>query len=313
MTTPRKPNFFIVGAPKCGTTSLYDYLQQHDEIFMPAIKEPHYFATDLEYRGYVRDRAAYYRLFSGSTGQLRLGEASVWYLYSEQAAANIRAEVGEAKIVVMLRNPVDMLYSLHNQFLVSGAEDIADFVTALDAEGDRRCGRRLPRTDYDVKLLEYSRVVDFAPQLERYFDTFGRENVHVVLYDDFKLDSENEYRRCLEFLKVDASFGARLEVLNRNKRVRSLTVQSLLRRPSPTVRSVVRAVVPSPIRRRLIRGLTHMNTSEQPRPPLDPATRSMLAGRFRPQIERLAELLDGNLSGWDLSGWLDPFPTTTAA
>ncbi len=303
-----KPNFFIVGAPKCGTTAMHAYLRQHPLVFMPALKEPHYFASDFTERGYIRNRRRYDELFTAARHAQWIGEASVWYLYSTEAARRIRDELGgHVRIIAMLRNPVDMLYSLHSQALVSGQENIRDFTRALDAEADRRAGRRWPRGRFDKKLL-YSDVVDFAPQIERYFDAFGRDHVHVVFYDDFKLDSQNEYRRCVQFLDIESSFCPPLDVINRNKKVHSLPLQSLLRRPSPTVRSVVRTVVPSPVRRRLIRGLMRMNTSEQPRPPLDPDTRALLAKRFGAQVERLSKLL-----GRDLSGWFDPLPTMSAA
>jgi hypothetical protein len=307
MTALRKPNFFVVGAPKCGTTSLYDYLRQHDQVFMTALKEPHYFATDLHYRGYVRDHDAYARLYSSANNQLRLGEASVWYLYSERAAGNIRAEIGEAKIIAMLRNPVDFLHSLHNQLLISCSETITDFVEALDAETDRLAGLRLPRSEYDTKRLYYSRVVDFATQLERYFSAFGRDNVHIVFHEDFKRDTLGEYRRCLEFLDVDSTFRPELEVLNRSKRVHSRKLQSLLRRPKPVIRTAARSFVPTPIRHRLIRHLRRINTFEQPRAPIEPATRALLVERFRPQVERLSELL-----GRDLSDWLEPLQSLKA-
>ena len=193
------PNFFIVGAPKCGTTAMNDYLSQHPEVFVPDIKEVHFFGSDLHFtKGALRDEGAYRALFAGAT-QPRRGEASVWYLYSRTAAAEIHAFSPDAKIIVMLRNPAEMLYSQHSQFLYNGNEDLTDFWEALAAEPERRAGRRVPVSAHLVDGLFYSETVKYAEQLGRYFDTFGRENVHVILYDDFRADLPGTYRETLRF------------------------------------------------------------------------------------------------------------------
>ncbi|MFQ5570582.1 MAG: sulfotransferase, partial [Rhodothermales bacterium] len=114
-----RPDFFIVGAPKCGTTAMFRYLQEHPEIYLPK-KEFHHFGSDLRppnYQGRNRDRAVYLSLFAGVTTEKRIGEASVWYLYSKKAAREIKAFAPEADVIIMLRNPVEMMYSLYSLFL----------------------------------------------------------------------------------------------------------------------------------------------------------------------------------------------------
>ena len=140
----KKPNFFIVGAAKCGTTSLYRYLRQHPDVFMPEQKEPNFFGSDLSYRFPRISQARYLSCFAKAKGETRIGEATTIYLYSEKAAEEIKAFSPEAKIIIMLRNPVDVLYSYHSQQLYSGNEDIPDFEEALRAEVDR-LGRLLGR------------------------------------------------------------------------------------------------------------------------------------------------------------------------
>ncbi|MBA2556411.1 MAG: sulfotransferase, partial [Chloroflexi bacterium] len=170
----RKPDFFLAGAPKCGTRSMYEYLKPHPEIYLSPRKEPRYFASDLDTGTagdelfFVRELDEYLGLFQGATDQKRVGEASVQYLYSRVAAENIRVFNPDSRFLVMLRNPVEAVHSMHAQRLAGGAEDIADFEAALDAEDDRREGRRIPPGSFHVKGLIYRDVARFGEQVERW-------------------------------------------------------------------------------------------------------------------------------------------------
>ena len=139
-----KPSFFIVGAPKCGTTSLCKYLEQHPDIFIPSIKELYYFCTDSTGKKRANTLEEYLSFFEGGKGKL-CGEGSVWYLFSKEAASEIYKFNPEAKIIIMLREPVSLMYSLHSMHLANGSnEDILDFKLALEAEEDRKQGKRIP-------------------------------------------------------------------------------------------------------------------------------------------------------------------------
>ena len=133
-----RPNFFIPGAPKSGTTSMYHYLRQHPQIYMSRVKEPQFFSTDLEMAEGRRicDLDAYLSLFQNAQDAKRIGEASVWNLFSRDAAQNIKAFDPEAKIIVMLRHPADLIYSLHGQFIYSMNEDILEW-SEQDIYGER--------------------------------------------------------------------------------------------------------------------------------------------------------------------------------
>src|SRR5665647_751711 len=111
----KRPDFFIVGAPKCGTTAMNNYLAQHPDVFM-AQKEIHYFGSDLKMRVKVSE-SEYLNYFQNAEEKKLIGEASVWYLFSEKAAAEIKAFSPQAKIIIMLRDPIDVLHSLHSQHL----------------------------------------------------------------------------------------------------------------------------------------------------------------------------------------------------
>lgn len=297
----QKPNFFIVGAPKCGTTAMNDYLAQHPEIFIPEIKEVHFFGSDLHFsKGALRDEDAYLALFTGTSAPRR-GEASVWYLYSRCAAAEIHAFNPNAKIIVMLRDPPDMLYSQHSQFLYNGNEDITDFRAALAAEDARRAGRRIPRSAHLVEGLFYADTVRYAEQLARYFDRFSRENVHVIIYDDFRSDLAGSYRETLRFLGVREDFAPEFAVVNPNKRARSALLRDFVQAPPEHVKRFARLLFPRPLRQRVMKGLDRANIRYEARPPLEPALRAELSAHFAPEVRALEQLLDRELP-WSKDG-----------
>lgn len=163
------PNFFIVGAPKCGTTAVSEYLRNHPSIFMSFPKEPHHFSDDFaQFREYRR-LDDYMKLFRGRTqDHLIVGEASVWYLYSSSAVKSIYEFNKDAKILVMLRNPIDFVCSLHSQLLFAFNEDRPDFAEAWNLQEDRAKGINLPKTCIAPQFLQYRAVAKFGAQLEHF-------------------------------------------------------------------------------------------------------------------------------------------------
>ena len=203
------PDFVIPGAPRTGTTFMHEYLDQHPSIYMSPVKEPNHFATDLDSGGYLdsltfmRDREKYLALFAGAAADQLTGEASTWYLLSKDAAKNLKANNPATKIIAMLREPVAMLHSLHLRRIYGGSEDIKNFEQALAAEPDRREGKRIPAKARNVKALQYHDVGRYSEQLERYLDAFSPDQVHVVIFEEFRKDPAEAYRGVLKFLGVD--------------------------------------------------------------------------------------------------------------
>jgi hypothetical protein len=290
-----KPNFFIVGAPRSGTTAMYEQLRQHPDVFMPHRKEPHFFGSDLTQRLTPLDEPAYRRLFEPGRGVKRRGEASVWYLYSERAPQEIRDYVPEARVIIMLRNPVDMIHSLYTHWLFTGNEDIEDFEAALAAEPDRARGERLPANAIRPEGLRYRHIANFGPHVQRYFDAFGRDAVHVILYDDFRDSQPATYRRLLEFLEVDPDFVPRISVINQSREVRSERLRSLA--SSRRFRRVMDRL-PGPLGHSVRQGLKRMNVRREGRGPMDPDLRRRLTAEFAPDVERLGTILGRDLSAW---------------
>jgi hypothetical protein len=293
-----RPDFFIVGAPKCGTSSLADYLGGHPDIFM-ARKEMHFFGSDLRFAGHFYRRAEREYLAEG-------GEASVWYLFSEQAAAEIHAFNPSARIIIMLREPAEMMYSLFHYFRYDGNEPLRTFAAALKAEPERRAGRRLGRQTYFAQGLAYRATARYFPQVRRYIQTFGRERVHVVLSEDLAADAAGVYRDTLKFLGVDTAHRRpQFNRVNPAQTVKSRALRAVLN--DPAVRSTVLAVRPL-LPNRVFKCFQHigsvlqsLNSSAERHPPLDPAQKAMLRGEFAEDVAAL-----GGLIGRDLSQWTAP-------
>src|SRR6202044_1854761 len=149
-----KPNFFILGAPKCGTTSLAAWLAGHPEIYLSPTKEPHFFNTD--HRRLTNSLESYEQLFAATDQRHRaVGEASVWYLASSTAAANILNYSPEAKFIVMLRDPTEMASSLHEELVFTGREDVVDFAEAWNLQETRQNRRHVPVKVWEPKFVQY--------------------------------------------------------------------------------------------------------------------------------------------------------------
>ncbi|MDH3628765.1 MAG: sulfotransferase [Acidobacteriota bacterium] len=299
----RAPNFFVVGAVKSGTTAMCEYLSRHPDVYIPPEKELNFFGSDMDLRVPRQSWDEYLAMYFATAGaETRLGDGSVWYLYTRAAAQEIRQRVPDARIVIMLRQPVEMLYSLHSQLLYNDDEDLTSFQDALSAESARRDGERLPANVTFPEQLHYRAIADYAPQVERYLEVFGSDRVRVILFDDFRRETAQVFRDTLRFLEIDPDFTTELEVINPAKKVRFRPLQNFLLRPPPAVRWIGRKLMPGfHDRNELRRKMLAANAGPQTRSPLDPTIRSDLLDELRPGIRRLEDVL-----GKDLSSWTQP-------
>jgi hypothetical protein len=306
----RKPNLFIVGAPESGTTALHEYLKEHPDIFMSDYKEPHYFGSDLSGPRMMQFRGREYRylmLFARATDERWVGESSIWSLYSSRAAREIHAYDSRAAIIIMLRSPVEVSYSLFYQARYTGNEVLTSFEQALDMEAERRAGRSMPPRSHTHHGLYYTTVCQYYEQVKRYFDIFGRDAVHVIIYDDFRADTAAEYRRTLEYLDVDPAFTTDFRLVNTSKQVQMPTAQKVMLRLgiSPmlvkdrlTYIGATTPYLPTRLRRRLLNPAPRAYARPERRPPLAPETAARLRSVFLPDVERLSELLGRDLTHW---------------
>ncbi len=295
----RRPNFFIIGAPKSGTTSLYTYLSAHPRIFMSKVKEPHYFADDFEHPSYVRRLDDYLALFSEARDQhIAIGEASVHYLYSDCAIGNIYRFNPEARLIAMFRNPVDFVQSLHSQKLYNHFEDVPDLEEAWALQETRRNGERIPPKCTMPTHLQYRQIGSFGRQVQRLLEVFPREQILFVRFDDFKADTRSVYETVLRFLSVPTDQRDSFELANPNKIIRSPFL-SRLQKSTP-----VRVFAERGKRLLGVRStglgslLLRLNTKLAPRPPIREAFREQLVAEYREDVELLERLLD-----WDLGSW----------
>lgn len=282
-----QPNLFLVGAPKCGTSALHDYLAQHPDVWMSEPKEPHFFCPDVDAPFAIRDPARYAALFAPSRARVS-GESSATYLVSKVAAQGIRARYPEARIVAMVRNPLEMLPSLHSQKRVNGTEPYATFSEAWAAEARRKAGAERAQGAFPF----YEDAARYSDQLERFFAVFPREQIHVIVFDDFKRDAPGVYRGVLTFLGLEP-FTPTFKVVNRNKRIRSRALHETLQNPDSRLNRL-----PKPVSTFLYKALDKLNSAHEARVPLDPAVKAQLQTVFRPEVARLSALLGRDLSHW---------------
>jgi Sulfotransferase domain len=298
----KKPNFFIVGAPKCGTTALYEYLRPHPNIFMSPIKEPHFFARDLGTYPRIKTMEEYRGLFAGATPEhLRVGEASVYYLRSTVALANIREFNPDAKIIAMFRNPVEMVHALHSQLLYVAEENVPDFETAWRLQERRSRGLDLPPRSRGAFLLQYAEFGRFGTQVERLLSAFPRSQAKLILYDDFRASPQRVYDEVIAFLDLPHDNRTEFPRINENKRVRLAWLRDFYQKPPPALRRAVRRikhVVGGEALTAVSRKIVNLNTTKQERLPLSPELRAELVETFRDEIQLLGRLLNRDLSHW---------------
>jgi hypothetical protein len=287
------PDFFIAGAAKCGTTALARYLGAHRSAFIPAIKEANFFCTDLEAKGGVRSLAEYHSLFAAVAQPRLCGDASALYLYSRVAIGGIMEHNPRARIVVMLRYPVDAAHSLHAARWSRGHENVEEFEDAWRLQSARLRGSHVPPNWPDPQTLQYGRMYLYAEQIRRVVDLVPETQRLVLIYEEFFADPHAHYPRVLKFLGLDVDQACAFPVVNSSVAPRFRALDGLLRRPPAwltmvyrPVRPLIRAMGLSPLG--VVRSL---NLVSRPKSPLRPAFRAELQAFFEEDLDELERLL----------------------
>lgn len=288
------PNFLIIGAMKSGTTALYYYLEQHPQIYMSPVKEPNFFcvggqeSSDSEA---VTRIGAYQHLFKGVSDEKAIGEASHCYLYEPEAVARIQQYVPDAKLVAILRNPVDRAYSHFLHMVRNGTEPLTDFAQAIRKEETGALQTR--------SFQDYIGRGRYYEQLKRYFDAFDRKQVKVYLYEELGNAPLDTLRDTFRFLGVDDSFVPDVS-LRRNVSgyPRYKALDEFLRRPS-SIKDALKVYLPARLRWRLSEAFDALKTRNLVEPPaVQPEVRRQLVGVYREDILKLQELIQRDLSDW---------------
>jgi hypothetical protein len=288
------PNFLVIGAMKSGTTALYYYLEQHPQIYMSPVKEPNFFCLegreDLDGKSITRI-GPYRDLFKHVSSEKAIGEASHCYLYEPRAAARIKYHVPNAKLIAVLRNPIDRAYSHFLHMVRNGTEPLADFAQVLQEKETGACQERSSQ-DYIGRGLYYG-------QLKRYFDTFDRDQIRVYLYEDLSKAPIDTLQDTFRFLGVNDSFVPDIS-LRRNVSgyPKYKILDGFLRRPSP-VKHAFKVYLPARLRWRLSEAFDYVKTRNLVKPPpVQPEVRRQLIGVYREDILKVQELIHRDLSGW---------------
>jgi len=291
------PNFLIIGANKSGTNSLYEYLRLHPQVFMPLLKEPGFFAFEGRQpdnpwlgRNIITRFEDYQALYEGAKGKIAIGEASPVYLYNLQAPARIKHYIPEAKLIALLRHPVDRAYSQWQMEIRNGTEKILDFDQAVEVKETLEDGTVWHRYVYQGM---YYRL------LKRYYDLFDSSHICVLISDHFRSDPYGVLQKVYQFLNIDPTYIPDLSKrFNEGGLPRNRVWGGVYRDILPIFTNW-RAKLPSPIREQV--GVVTKKIKKQGliKPPnLSPELRAKLTGFFRTDILQLQDLIQQDLSIW---------------
>lgn len=299
--TTKKPNFFIVGAPKCGTTAMSEYLRTHPQVHMSTPKEPRYFSTDITPSPY-HSLDDYLLLFkTNNQNRVVLAEASTTYIYSKVALERIRSFSPSAKIMVMLRNPTDLVYAFHGELLKIGRETEWDFEIAWSLQEKRSRGESVPfSAKQRSAILQYRSIGCLGSQLNNVYELFPSTQVHVGIFDDFVTDPAAEYRRLLAFLGLPDDGRRDFPRVNESVQFKSRRIAGLSRRlraRALPISEIVKRRIGIP-RLGIVSFIDRFNSKTHQRPPLSPKFRDHLSAAFRSEVELLETLLRRDLSAW---------------
>ena len=293
------PTFLVIGAARAGTTALYTYLRQHPGVFMSPRKETNFFAFEgerLDYAGpgadyvnnSVHDAAAYQQLFADAPPGAARGEASPLYLWSREAPARIHRHVPDVRLIAILRDPVEQVYSHFLYAKRQTLEPLDDFEQAMAAEEERARLRWMP-------MFQYSSFPRYAEQLRRYYALFPAERIRVFTYEEFSDELPRVMADIFRFIGVDPGFVPDLGYRpNAGGVPKSGLLQRLVMQPNALNR-VVGRLLPEELKRRIRDAISDKNLD---RPDIPPRARAALLERLHGDIEDLQRLLGRDLSRW---------------
>lgn len=282
-----------------------EYLRAHPDVCFSEPKEPHHFATDMPTHCPGTTDEEYLRRYFGHCGAdaRAVGEGSVHYLFSRVAVDNILRFRPEARFIVMLRDPVDLVHAYHQEMLWQYSEDVLDFERAWDLQGPRRAGERIPPTCRDPRVLQYREIGSLGSQLERLLGKVPRERVHVVIFDDFVDATKEVYEAALRFLGLPSDGREQFPRVNPAKRHALRPLGRFTQRPPRRLVGWAQKVKDwlGIERLGIVKALRAWNRRAAERPPLRPGFRERLRREFEDEVTKIERL-----TGRDLGGWRSP-------
>lgn len=271
-----------------------EYLSNHPNVFFSSPKEPQYFAKDFGNTGAITNHEKYMDLFkTASAEHLIVGEGSTKYLRSETAVSSIEKEFPDSRYLVMLRNPIEMARSLHEQVLFNGDETEPDFVKAWKLQTRRQQGKNIPRTCEEPLDLQYGYFCKVGEQLESLLQKVDRSRVQVLLFDYFKNDAAGSYNAVLDFLNLPSYSLESYPSINTAKRTKFEMIKSMTRLLRKTKQKLN-----IQYKFGIAQKINLLNSRQIKRKPLPPSFIVELQDYFHDDIEKLSTLLDKDLSHW---------------
>jgi hypothetical protein len=294
----RLPSFLVIGAPKCGTTSLYHYLDQHPDVYLSPVKEPQYFAfagQQLDFKGpgvtinnAVTELADYRKLFSGASVEKAIGEASALYLSVPGTAERIRAQIPDVRLIAILRRPADRAFSSYMHLIRDDREPMRDFGAALAAEEQRIA-------DNWGFLWRYKQLGRYYEQLKHYYDIFDREQILVLLQEDLKNDTENTLARIFGHIGVQSGIAVNSSTrFNASGTPRCRFIYDLIRK-NTLLKQGARSLLPDSVRQKLTEQVMQKMLRRER---MSNELRAELTSYFADDILDLEQLIERDLSDW---------------
>ena len=300
----KKANLFIVGAHKSGTTSLYHYLEKHSKIFMSTPKEVSFFCKDFHKQSdnfhgkqlyfNCRTQKQYDEIFSKAKPEhIIKGDTSPYYMYSDVALKNIKKYNPYAKIIVMIRNPIDFIYSWYSDNYYINNEDAQTLEEAIRLESKRKKDWSLiPKNATMPARLFYRDISAFSKHINKCYENFPKEQVKLILFDDLKENPEKVYKEVLEFLEVEYE-SVEFEIHNANKVPKNKFIDSIIK--NIRVRKIITTLLPFSFTSKLGGIISLLNTKEVSREPLEPFFKNKLKKQYLQEVKKLSKLFNRDL------------------
>lgn len=300
--TDMPPSFYVVGAPRCGTTAISKMLAGNPKISFSKPKETHFFLEDRSQLSREQTQRLYLERYQPNLTleSQAIGDGSVTYLYHPEAIQRAIEFDSRARFIASVRNPVDMLRSYHARLLFSLDEDVEDFSSAWALQEDRKAGRNLPRRCRDPRMLLYGEVGKLGEQVERLFRIAGRERCRIVVFDDFVDNPRATYEQLLAFLGVEDDGRTKFKQKRANAGFKSRWLQQFVMNPPPWLFHLIKISNAKTLSRMkgLRKRIKQYNKAPEQRQDLSEEMRATLREYFSADVQKLSGLLDRDLSHW---------------
>jgi hypothetical protein len=293
----RLPNFVVIGAPKCGTTSLYYYLRQHPDVYLPERKELHYFSYehmrqlvggpgDAHIVSMICQTLDDYKSFySDVHGEHAIGDISPSYFYFSDVSERIKDELDSPKIVILVRDPIHKAFSQYMHLIRDNRETL-EFFDALNAEG-----RRI--AEGWAALWRYAESSVYTTRIQKYLDVFGSDRVRIIRFEDLTTSCYTTLEDLFRFIGVDPTFRPDVsQTYNRSGKPRLRFVADLIAKPN-AVTSAARKLLPETVTTSVKNVLRQLNTGRKAE--IDERSRTYLRDYFKDDVAKLEGLIQTRL------------------